>query len=338
MEVSAPAQSFDIRDASAVSQVRRAVAAAASALGFSAEDTARGALVATEMSTNLLKHADGGELILTHALSGGRHGLDLLALDTGPGIAEIERCLRDGYSTAGSPGTGLGAIQRQSQSFDLYSQVDKGTVVHARLFASVSRVQPPAAFDICGFTVAVRGESVSGDCWTMRERTDGVLILGADGLGHGPGAAEASQMAARILWEQSGEDPGPLMEMVHRGLRPSRGAAVAIADIDLSLGRVAFAGIGNVAGSLFVGGAVRRLMSHNGTVGHVARHFRALDYPFADEGVFVLHSDGLASSWQLDRYPGLLLRNSGVIAGVLYRDFKRGRDDTLVVVAKWGTR
>lgn len=335
MEVIRPALSFEIREPSAVSQARRTFSHLASDIGFSEADAGRVALVTTEMATNLLKHSGGGELIVSETQGGGARGLDLLALDTGPGIEDLDRALIDGYSTAGSSGTGLGAMRRQSQAFDLYSQVGAGTAVFARLLRAPAGAPRRSVFDICGFSVPVRNETVSGDCWTLRERFGGVLILAADGLGHGTGAAEASQAACRMLEQHADDDPGLLMEKAHKALRPTRGAAVSIADIDLGAGRIAFAGIGNVNGTLVANGVTRKMMSHNGTVGHVARHFRALDYPFAGSCIFILHSDGLGTSWQMDRYPGLQHRASGLIAGVLYRDFKRGRDDALVVVAKW---
>lgn len=338
MEVIRPAQSFDIRDSSAVAQARRTISHLASDMGFPEGDTGRVSLVATEMATNLLKHSGGGELIATATqASAGRCGLDLLALDNGPGIEDKALALTDGYSTAGSPGTGLGAIRRQSQLFDLYSTSGGGTAVLARLLSPCPPAQRRTTFDVGGLSIPVRGETVSGDCWTAEERPGGLRIVGADGLGHGPGAAEASQAACRVAAQYPTDAPGVLMEKTHHALRPTRGAAVSIADIDLGAGRIAFASIGNVNGTLVTAGAARKMVSHNGTVGHVARHFRALDYPFAGESVFILHSDGLTTSWQLDRYPGLLHCASGLIAGILYRDFKRGRDDAMVVVAKWGT-
>lgn len=337
MEVIRPTLSFDIRDNSAVSQARRTISNLASDMGFSEADAGRAALVTTEMATNLLKHSGGGELVASETQSSGRPGLDLLALDKGPGIEDQERALTDGYSTAGSPGTGLGAIRRQSQQFDLYSAPGSGTAVFARLLSSTMAAPRREVVDVAGLSVPLRGETVSGDCWVVKARPGGILIMGADGLGHGIGAAEASQAACRVAAQSPLDPPGTLMERSHHALRPTRGAAVSIADIDLGAGKVAFASIGNVNGTLVTGGAARKMVSHNGTVGHVARHFRALDYPFAGESVFILHSDGLTTSWQLDRYPGLLHRASGLIAGVLYRDFKRGRDDSMVVVAKWGS-
>ena len=95
-----------------------------------------------------------------------------------------------------------------------------------------------------------------------------------------------------------------------------------------------FAGVGNIGASIVNNGSVRHAVSHNGTLGHQARVFREYSYPWPEQSLLVIHSDGLVSHWSFDNYPGLRLRHPGVIAGVLYRDFNRGRDDVTVVVAR----
>jgi hypothetical protein len=74
--------------------------------------------------------------------------------------------------------------------------------------------------------------------------------------------------------------------------------------------------------------------AHNGIAGHEARRIHEFSYPFPDDGLLVLHSDGLKSQWSLDGYPGLAERDPALIAGILFRDFNRGRDDVTVVVAR----
>ena len=76
------------------------------------------------------------------------------------------------------------------------------------------------------------------------------------------------------------------------------------------------------------------MVSHNGTVGYIMRKVQSIDYPWTDDSLLLMHSDGLATHWNLGRYPGLCQREPSLIAGVLYRDHKRGRDDVTVVVAR----
>src|SRR5205085_1852873 len=121
--------------------------------------------------------------------------LEMHALDKGPGMASVNACLRDGFSTAGSAGTGLGAVQRMAGQFQIHSQPGQGTAVWVRfpLAADASFSSGPARKFICsGISVAVKGEELCGDSWDFRESANGMDVLVADGLGHGPFAQEAS--------------------------------------------------------------------------------------------------------------------------------------------------
>jgi hypothetical protein len=124
-----------------------------------------------------------------------------------------------------------------------------------------------------------------------------------------------------------------LLERLHEGLRSTRGAAVAATQLDLERRVVSFAGIGNVSGTI-LNHTRRSLASYNGILGHEVRRVRQFEYPWPDEALLVLHTDGLISHWSLDAYPGLSARHPSLIAGILYRDFKRDRDDVTVVVAR----
>jgi len=97
-----------VTEPSQVGEARRAAVALANLLGFDETEIAKVALVVTETASNLVKHAAGGIVLLTPIESGGVVGVEVLALDRGPGVADLAACLRDGFSTAGTPGTGLG--------------------------------------------------------------------------------------------------------------------------------------------------------------------------------------------------------------------------------------
>src|SRR5436309_3144918 len=97
------------REFSLVDQTKLVTAATelAGRLGFSRTGAGNVAVVVTEAATNLVKHATAGEILLYALQCGQIGGIEALALDRGPGIANVAKCLRDGYSTTGSPGTGL---------------------------------------------------------------------------------------------------------------------------------------------------------------------------------------------------------------------------------------
>ncbi|MGA7805813.1 ATP-binding protein [Bradyrhizobium sp.] len=324
-----------VQDQTQVAEARRRAVAVAERHGFAAAESGRVALVATELSTNLLKHGRGGELLIGAFEEHGTSGIELIALDKGPGMVNVEACLEDGYSSAGTAGKGLGAVIRQSQLTDIASWPGLGTAILVRLEAGGQSGRQDRPFARVGaIAVPMRGEEVCGDSWSVAYPPSGPTLLVADGLGHGPQAAEASVEAVRLFHRFQGHQVPTLLDYVHGGLRATRGAAVSIARLDSAAGKVVFAGIGNVAGVIIAGGEMRRMVSMPGTAGHVARKIQSFDYPFKS-GLVILHSDGLLSSWTLERYPNITARHPTLIAAVLYRDLARGRDDVSVLVAKW---
>lgn len=326
-------QLFPIGDPSEVAPARRGINVLAGQLGFDAEDAGRAALVATEIGTNLVKHGGGGELIAQRITSGGRTGLELLGLDKGAGIADVAKCLRDGYSTSGSPGTGLGAMERMSQQFEIYSRPDHGTAVLAQLWPD-SRAPTPERMQIGSLVIPKPGETVSGDAWCYHERVEGIIVVGIDGLGHGFGAHQAASEACRVFEAEKHRPALRLMQLLHEALRPTRGAAVSMLEVDWDAGHASSVAVGNVTAAFINGSGIKRVAADNGIVGHVMSRPRELQHPCSPDTILVLHSDGLTASWQPERYPGLMQHHPALIAGVLYRDCKRGRDDSLVVVIR----
>lgn len=326
-------QSLIVTESTEIAQARRAVAALAGRQGFNEEDAGRAALVATEICTNMVKHADGGELIAQPLERAESRGLGLIGLDKGPGIADLAKCLHDGFSTGGSPGTGLGAINRMSQLFDVYSQPGHGTAILAELWPD-GRAPRGVALETGAIVVPKPGEFECGDTWCYVERAGGALVMGVDGLGHGLGAAQAASMACEVFMTEKTRAPGAVLERIHTNLRATRGAAAIVIEIDWDNGRLLAAGIGNVIAAIVQNNSAKRIPSYNGIVGHATPRIRELSYPIAPTAAIVFHSDGLTAAWQPERYPGLMQHPCATIAGVLYRDCKRGRDDSMVVALR----
>jgi anti-sigma regulatory factor (Ser/Thr protein kinase) len=302
--------------------------------GFGEVDIGRVALVATELATNILKHGKGGEILV--GAFGERHdrGIELIALDKGPGMANVAASLTDGYSTAGTAGKGLGAVVRQSHFVDVASWPGIGTAVLARLKPGQPAEGSSDTSRIGAVSVPKFGEEVCGDSWGVSVGQEETTLLVADGLGHGTEAAEAAVEAVRLFHRFSGHRAPALLEYIHGGLRATRGAAVSIARFQPAAGKVIYSGVGNIAGVIAASSELKRMVSMPGTAGHNARKIQAFEYPFAS-GLVILHSDGIASTWTLDRYPNLAARHPTLIAAVLYRDLTRHRDDATVLVAKW---
>jgi anti-sigma regulatory factor (Ser/Thr protein kinase) len=323
-----------VQEKTHVALARRVALEAARRAGLSETDAGSAGLVVTEAATNLIKHAGGGEIVVRIPRDSSAT-LEILALDRGKGMVNLRECSEDGYSTAGSPGTGLGAIHRLSRRDEIYSARDLGTVLLARI--------GPASPATTGFVIGAicapaLGEEVSGDAWMVQSSRDYCRVVVADGLGHGPSAAEASQAAMRAAEANSSASLLDFISLAHSRLRPTRGAALAIAEIRLREGRVAFSGAGNISGAIVSDSQVRHMVSMNGTVGQEIRTPQEFSYPWQPDSLLILHSDGINTHWSLDRYPGLFRRHPTLIASVLFRDFRRGRDDATVVVVRQGVR
>lgn len=325
-----------IDDPSQVGEARRVGTELARALGFNDTQLGRASLVATEAAGNIIKHAGSGEVIFRDISDRKTSGLEMLALDRGPGMADVSRCLEDGYSTAGSPGTGLGAVRRLSMQFDLYSVYGKGTALLSQLWPTPDYRPAGGNLNIGVVCLAMERGVPCGDAWAAHVRQHRVLILLADGLGHGPLAARAADEAVRVFSEDSTRGPAEILQAAHGPLRATRGAGVSVAEIDCGERRVRYAGIGNIAGGILDGVASRSFVTLNGTLGHEWQQLREFTYVWPAGGLLVMHTDGLGSRWTLRDYPGLIGRHPSIVAGVLYRDFKRGNDDVTVVVMRDG--
>jgi anti-sigma regulatory factor (Ser/Thr protein kinase) len=318
---------FEVNEESHVGQVRRRAHTIASNAGLNDDLSNKAAIVASEAATNVAKHGSGGEVLLRELKS----GVEVMALDKGNGMNDVSRCLSDGYSTAGTSGTGMGAIKRLSSVFDIYSRPQGGTAMLARVLNS------KAASSRTTVGVVNRpkiGETFCGDAWATKQVGDEFWVVVADGLGHGPDAHEAAIEAVRIFRETSGHrSTTDLVEAMHGALRKTRGAALAVAQIDFAAGQLHFAGVGNIAGTVLGNGLWKSMMSHNGILGHEVRRIQEFSTPWTPSSKLVMNSDGLGT-WNLERYPGLLMRHPSIVAGVLYRDYWRKRDDVTVLVVQ----
>jgi anti-sigma regulatory factor (Ser/Thr protein kinase) len=328
---------FAIAHPSDIAATRRAGVRLAQSLGFDEAGAGRVALIITEAATNILKHAVAGKIILGKVAKteSGKvaHGVEILALDKGPGIANPAQSLRDGVSSAGTAGTGLGAMRRLSEQFDIHTAPGNGSAFFMCAWPD-GRAAEPGPVQIGAVCLPMPGEEACGDAFAVAQLEHSITLLVADGLGHGPEAARASSAAVLTLGMRPSFAPGQLIDAVHVASRSTRGMALAVASIPRDDGDLVFAGVGNISACLISDNAAKQLMSHNGTVGHNMRKVQEFRMGWPKNGMLILHSDGLSKQWNLDAYPGLAFCHPSLIAGVLYRDFARDRDDACVLVAK----
>ncbi len=326
-----------VSDTSHVAAARRAATDLAARQGFDATRCGEAAIVATEAATNILKHAGHGELLLRPLRCGAENGIEMVAIDSGPGMASLPASMQDGRSTAGSYGVGLGAMARLSASFDAWTAPGKGAVFAMALWrggALPGGEGGQGALELGVVCQALPGETECGDNWGAACDATSATTLVADGLGHGAEAAIASRAAVDAVMSRPGQNAAALLEDAHYALRATRGAAVAVVRIDMLADRLVLAGVGNVACHAWLGAGRRQLVSHNGIVGSNMRKVQEFDAPWGADAMLILHSDGIGTRWNLDDYPGLAARHPAVIAAVLYRDFCRRRDDATVLVLR----
>ncbi|MFD0304425.1 ATP-binding protein [Streptomyces sp. NPDC127119] len=380
---------------------RGAAAALGRRVGLGEQRTAELVLAVTELVTNLTKHAVDGSLLLRVLRSDTTAGVEVVTVDAGPGMADVPAALRDGMSTLGTLGIGLGAIHRLADSLHIHSRPGLGTVQLARFWP---RPVPPRVAgepSVGGVTRPISGEEVCGDAWAARTDTGvaappvptekaadlypsasavpnwadltgfrspaartrtalrqqsslpaeatgrsapvrasvagpgpGVLVMSCDGLGHGPMAAAAAQAAVRAFrTETAARTPEQVMEQVHRALRGTRGAAVAIARLEPD-GRLLFCGVGNITAALVTRTSRTTLLSHPGITGHQMRQLRTYEHHLPADAALVMHSDGLSDRWSHTDLAGLLHHPPAVIATALMRQSGTRRDDASAVIAK----
>jgi anti-sigma regulatory factor (Ser/Thr protein kinase) len=327
--------SLPIAEASGVAEARRSALKLAEALQFSRSDIGRVALVVTEAATNIVQHAGRGEILLRPFALEAPASLEVLALDKGPGIANVAEALRDGFSTGGSSGQGLGAIARLSTFFEISSVSGKGTALLARIGRVKSKRPAEPGLEWGVVCVPKREEEVCGDGWAVTTGHVRNTILIVDGLGHGLHAFDAAREALRAFREHAGERPASILNALHQTLHGTRGAVAAVAEVDWDKNELHWVGVGNIAGTLVpVEGKAFSLVSHSGTVGQNVTRFQEFTHRWPDEGLFISHSDGLSHRWDLESYPGLTRKDPSLIAGVLYRDFASRRDDVVVLVGR----
>ena len=325
-------QSIAISDPSGVAESRRQARYLAESLGFAEERVERVAIVATEAATNLLRHAEGGRILLQRQAAQDGRWMALAAIDDGPGIADLTSALEDGRSAAGSAGNGLGAMRRLSDVFDIHSAPGRGTVAVCE-FGSGPRSL--AGVEIGVFMQTCPGETACGDAWTARAR-DGVLdLLVIDGLGHGPRAEQAAQEALTGFAARRESDPAQILSRLSAELAGTRGSVGCLARIEAANGRLAVAGIGNVSAAIArPTGQLRRIISREGRLGGAVRTPPVDQTELQPADTLILHSDGLAALRGIEDFPRLLQRSCAVLAATLMRDQYRGRDDACVAVAR----
>ncbi|TDC40133.1 SpoIIE family protein phosphatase [Micromonospora sp. KC213] len=323
---------YRVESGSAASAVRRTAERLGVQVGLAPNRVAELAIVTAELTSNLVKHAREGTVLLRPVRAEGEAGVELVAVDSGPGMADLAFSARDGQSTTGTLGIGLGAIDRQATWYDAWSWRGKGTVSVVQVWSAGVPAPPMWA---AGLTRPITGEQVSGDGHAVRVVEGRQQVLVCDGLGHGRLAGAAAEAALVAFRTAPVASPAVVLRHLHQSMTHTRGAAVAVAELDPSAVLLRYAGVGNIAGVVLgPDGGRKHLVSLPGIAGHQRPVIREYDYPFPPEATLVMHSDGVVGRWRIEDYPGLIAHSPLVVAATLLRDAGVRRDDACVLVAR----
>jgi anti-sigma regulatory factor (Ser/Thr protein kinase) len=319
---------------SGVVLLRSKLRAVSRRMGFSDLKREHMELVCNEMVTNQNKFAEGKGLVQIWEASDPVPALDLFAFDYGKGILNVQNAVRDGYTTAGTMGKGLGAIRRLSDQSEIYSlPVEQagdsdwhGTAVWSRFYRHDS--DPEYLHDLGVYTRAYQDSTFNGDLIQIRTGESKTRWLHLDGLGHG---REAAEVAEGIGYFLDGETPvDALMQRLSVRLQGTRGAVAMIAEVDHTSRHMTVCGVGDMVAYLISCGEKKAISFSPGVLGHAHRSLETFRFPFPDQALLITASDGLRRSMTLRTFPDLWRLHPQIIALVLGQVLGRHNDDRSV--------
>ncbi|MFC5409505.1 ATP-binding protein [Larkinella bovis] len=327
---------FLATDRSYLSIAKKGINQLANQVGFKPQRIGEIDLIVAEIASNLVKHGGGGEILVRHFITSNNAGLEIISIDNGPGIADPNRMMQDGISTAGTLGSGLGAIKRLSDQFQLYSTKGWGTILLARIFKNPVPDEPPTGgFTFRSILVPKPGEVVCGDgCYVKRTSEHIKLFLG-DGLGHGPEANRAVQEAIKAFRICPYHSPVDIVRHMHQSVNKTRGLVGSVVVYDSQSQQWHWCGVGNIVTRIAGPVTAKNLLSYNGIVGMNlpgTMHNHLL--PLERGQLLIMGSDGLQSRWDHSKYPQIHRYDLTILAAALYKDYARQTDDTSVFIGR----
>lgn len=327
---------FNVADRSYFSLVKKDIHALGIQQGFSDERAGQLDIIVAELCSNLIKHAGHGQMLVKAIHEQGNSGVEVICLDKGPGITDIKRMMLDGSSTKKTLGQGLGAIQRLSDKFDIYSQKDWGTVILSRIFQHpLAYYTPRFTTEVKGLLVPKKGETACGDGFYYKQTNYQFKLFVGDGLGHGPEAAKAVEEAINSFKYCHEENPVDIIKYINSTVKKTRGLVGTVVTLDFETKEWSICGVGNILTRLSNFSQSKNYMSYNGILGHnIPGSLKEQRTPYEQGQYLVLCSDGIKTKWELSNYTGIYKNDLSVVTAAIYKDHTRNTDDASVVVAK----
>jgi len=246
-----PCRRVRITHLSDTNEARRLIKAVTIEMGFDQKESEEFAIVVSELATNLVKHARGGYLIINAIEDGRRLGIKIESQDDGPGIADVEQAITDGFSATGSLGYGLGTINRLMDEFEIQPRPDgktgtQITCLRWRREPTWKTIPFPVSFGVA--TRAYRNLEFNGDAFVVKHWNKFALIALIDGLGHGQYAHIAAQTAREYIENHYDQPLDVIFRGAGRACRATRGVVMALARFDWQEEPIKFkfASVGNI--------------------------------------------------------------------------------------------
>ena len=327
--------SFAADDRSYFSLIKKEIHRIATKGGINAARINELDLIVAEMTSNLFKYSDDGELLMGVFANGGSPYVELISIDNGPGMINPTKMMQDGISTTNTLGHGLGSMKRLSDTFELYSQIGWGTIVLSRVYSDPEEVNTKSDVIMRPIVVFKPGEKTSGDGFTYKKTDKYLKMMLADGLGHGPEANKAINEAANAFKIFPDYSPAETIRYIHNNIKKTRGAVINIIGYDYASKVWTSAGVGNIAARFFGPVNLKNHMSYNGIVGHnIPNTINDQEYSVEEYNQVMLCSDGIKTRIEMARYPMMYKYDLTILAAAIYKDHARRNDDMSVVIAK----
>lgn len=327
---------FNAADRSYFALLKKEIHALAASAGFSAKRLAELDIIVAEIVSNLAKYAGGGELLVKLVEKSGNQGIEIISIDSGPGIGDLARMMQDGASTQSTLGHGLGAIKRLSDLFQVYTQKEWGTLLLVRVYNeeppySQKRGEP----EIRSLVVPKPGETHCGDGFYYKKTRDHIKLFLGDGLGHGIEAANAMKAAIEAFKTCPEESPVENLRFIHTAVKKTRGLVGTIAIFNRKSRTWKLCGIGNILTKIHSASHIKNHMSYNGIIGlNIPNSMKDQEIPYEANQTIIMCSDGIKSRWDPFKYPGIFRHDLSLLMAALFKDFARNTDDMSLVSCK----
>jgi len=328
-------QAFNLTDRSYLNILKKDILKIGQKVELSPKKLAELDLIVSEIATNLLKHAGGGEIIVRPLTETNNRGVELLSIDKGPGMTDPAKMIEDGVSTTNTLGHGLGSIKRLSDQFQLYSVKGWGTVLLSRVFQQPPESFPVSKIGVYPIVLNKPGESVCGDAYAFKFNPYFVKVMLADGLGHGPLANQASEKACEVFRKSAFNNPSDIINDIHKQVKDTRGlvATAAVYDIVNKIWKIC--GVGNISTRQCNAITSKTHMPYNGIVGlNISSRLESQTIRNETGGYMVFCSDGISTRWETSKHPSVFKYDLSILAAVIYKDYARHSDDMSVIVVK----